>query len=33
VALCVALDMATRAFRGRPSRGEPASVRQAEAPS
>jgi hypothetical protein len=33
VALCVALDVATKALRGRPSRGEPAAVRQAEAPS
>jgi len=33
VALCVALDMATTALRGRPGRGEPTSVRQAEAPS
>jgi len=33
VALCVALDVATTALRGRPRRGEPGSVRQAEAPS
>jgi hypothetical protein len=33
VALCLALDLATRALRGRPSRGEPASALPAEAPS